>query len=113
MQASEVRRLLVTSSALLFPQKSLLIRLLKRLVWSLVDAASAMEHRIRASQLDWTIARTSFLTNGDATTARVLGDEHFEHDSPSGAVSRTAVANFLVDELRQSRHHNQTVALFG
>jgi putative NADH-flavin reductase len=113
MRNSDIRRLLVTSSAMLFPQRRLLDRLLKRLVAQVVEAAAAMEAQIRVSNLDWTIARTSFLTNSDATTARVLSERDAGNRAPTGAVSRTAVARFLLDEAQQGHHRQEVVALFG
>ncbi|MEQ9495316.1 MAG: SDR family oxidoreductase [Deltaproteobacteria bacterium] len=67
MQRSRVRRLVVTSSALLFPARDVLARVLQCLVRGVVADAHRMESRIRASTLDWTIVRTSFLTNGPST----------------------------------------------
>ena len=108
MQGSGVNRLLVTSSALLFPSDRLRDRALRRLVPNLVKEARRMEDRIRSSGLDWTIARMGFLTN-DATTAY----RHAEGASPEGggSISRAAVACFLLTEARQSTHLRQIVGL--
>ena len=108
MQGSGVNRLLVTSSALLFPSDRLLDRALRRLVPNLVKEARHMEGRIRSSSLDWTIARAGFLTN-DATTHY----RHAEGASPEGggSISRAAVACFLLAEARRSAHLRQVVGL--
>ena len=110
MQGSGVNRLLVTSSALLFPGNSLFDSILRRLTPNVVRAAGRMEARIRASSLDWTIARVGFLTNGGATSYR-----HAEGASPAGggSISRAAVACFLLAEARQSAHVRQVVGLCG
>ena len=110
MQGSEVNRLLVTSSALLFPSDRLLDGVLRRLTPSVVKEARRMEERIRSSSLDWTIARTGFLTNDRATSYR-----HAEGASPAGggSISRAAVAHFLLTEARQPTHLRQVVGLCG
>ncbi|MEX1362483.1 MAG: NAD(P)H-binding protein [Nannocystaceae bacterium] len=110
MQQSGVERLLVTSSGLLFPGGGLLLRALKWLVRRMVADARRMEERIRASGLDWTIARTSFLTNADATSHRVADDAL---PAGRGAVARAAVATFLLVEAAQPSHRRQVVGLCG
>ena len=110
MQGSDVNRLLVTSSALLFPSTKLLDRVLRRLTPNVVREAGRMEERIRSSGLDWTIARTGFLTNDGAT-----GYRHAEGVLPEGggSISRAAVACFLLADARQSAHIRQVVGLCG
>lgn len=110
MHRSEVDRLLVTSSALLFPDAGLLAGLLRRLMPGIVQAARGMENRIRASDLAWTIVRTSLLTNGRETSYRASAGALPEG---GGAVSRSAVARFLLAEARQSGHLRQVVGLCG
>lgn len=110
MQRSDVNRLLVTSSALLFPDGGLLARVLQRVVPSIVEGARGMEEQICSSSLDWTVARTTFLTNGSATSYR-----HAAGTLPEGggSVSRAAVASFLLTEAEQSSHPRQVVGLCG
>ena len=110
MQGSAVGRLLVTSSALLFPSDGLLDRILRRLTPHPVREAGRMEERIRASRLDWTIARVGFLTNGAAT-----GYRHAAGAVPEGggSISRAAVASFLLHEARRSGYGRQVVGLCG
>lgn len=110
MQGSDVDRLLVTSSALLFPTDRLFVRVLRRLVPSIVEGARRMEDQIRASSLDWTIARTSFLTNDRATTYR-LGTDTLPEGG--GSISRAAVASFLLTEAEQPSYRRQVVGLCG
>ena len=110
MQGSDVNRLLVTSSALLFPGDGLLDGVLRRLTPNVVREAARMEERIRSSGLDWTIARTGFLTNDGATGYRHAGGVLPEG---GGSVSRAAVACFLLAEARQSAHVRQVVGLSG
>lgn len=110
MKRSDVDRLLVTSSALLFPTDSVFVGALRWVVSSIVDGARRMEDRIRASNLDWTIARTGFLNNDGATTYR-LGEDALPERA--GPISRAAVASFLLDEAGQPRHLRQVVGLCG
>ena len=110
MQRSEVDRLIVTSSALLFPDAGVLASLLRRLMPGIVRAAQGMEERIRASDLDWTIVRTSYLTDKSEPSCRAAAGALPEG---GGAVSRRAVARFLLTEARQSGHLRQVVGLSG
>ena len=108
MQGSNVNRLLAISSALLFPSDRLLDRVLRRLASNVVKEARRMEERICSSNLDWTIARTGFLTNDTGARYR-----HAEGASPEGggSISRAAVACFLLTEARQSIHLRQVVGV--
>jgi putative NADH-flavin reductase len=110
MQKSNVNRLLVTSSALLFPSNSLLVGALRRLVPNIVGEARRMEERIRSSSLDWTIARTGFLANGSVTRYRLAAGTLPEG---GGSIPRAAVAHFLLTEAKQSSHLRQVVGLCG
>ena len=110
MQGSGVDRLLVTSTALLFPSDGLLDRVLRRLTPNAVREAGRMEERIRSSSLDWTIARVGFLTNDAATDYR-----HAAGTAPEGggSISRAALACFLLAEARERAHVRQVVGLCG
>jgi uncharacterized protein YbjT (DUF2867 family) len=110
MQRSDVNRLLVTSSGLLFPQRGFFLRALRWLVGSMVADAGRMEEQIRSSGLDWTIARTSFLTNDSVTSYRLAAGALPEG---AGSISRVAVASFLLAEAEQLRHLRQVVGLCG
>lgn len=110
MRRSDVRRLLVTSSGLLFPENGFFVGALRWLVRSLVADAGRMEEHIRSSSLDWTIARTSFLTNDSATSYRLAADALPEG---GGSVSRAAVASFLLTEAQHPSHRRQVVGLCG
>ena len=67
-----------------------------------------MDERICSSSLDWTIARTGFLTNDTGT-----GYRHAEGESPEGggSISRAAVACFLLTAAREATHLRQVVGL--
>ncbi len=110
MQQSNVNRLLVTSSGLLFPDDNFMTNTLRRLVPNIVHGARQMEETIQASTLNWTFARTSFLTN-DANMDYRFGINEMPKDR--GAISRTAVASFLLQEAKQSNHQRQVIGLCG
>jgi len=110
MWGASVDRLLVTSSALLFPEEDWMSRALRWLVPPIVDGARKMEAHIRGSNVDWTLVRTSFLTNGSSMTHRV-GVESLPQRP--GSVSRAAVAAFLLQETSEPRHRRQVVGLCG
>jgi putative NADH-flavin reductase len=73
------------------------------------DDKDVQEQMIRASGLDWTIARPGMLTGGPATDRiRVLPEAK---DWGLGSVSRADVAAFLVREALERRYVGQTPLL--
>lgn len=93
-----VRRVLVTSSGLLFPPQTWVARALPSLVPAVVDGCTEMEAHLTGGELDWTIVRTDFLGDADDVACRVgVG----EMPAGGGAVSRAAVARVLVDRLER------------
>jgi len=101
-------RVLVTSSALLFPARSWWDSLLKRVVWPIVEQAEQMEEHVRGCEADWTIVRTSFLSDRDDETCQVAQDAL---PDGGGAVSRAAVAAFLLRELDRGDHRRRVVGI--
>ncbi len=110
MHRAKVTRLLVTSSALLFPDDGLLARVLQFLVPRIVEAAGRMETQICASDLDWTVARTGFLTSDDKADYNAARDAM---PDGAGSIPRAAVARFLLEEAKQHHHLRQVVGLSG
>ena len=73
------------------------------------DDKDVQEQMIRASGLEWTIARPGLLTSGPATgQARALADPK---DWRAGSVSRADVADFLVREAFERRFVGKTPLL--
>lgn len=110
MQAAGLKRVLITSTALLFPPSGFLDHVIRLIARNNQKAAALMEDRISKTSLEWTFARTGFLTDGE--------DGQFEKAEgrmPDGGapLSRLALANFLVAELKQSNHVGQAVGLCG
>ena len=108
MQATGMKRVLVTSTALLFPPSGVVGKILQLIARNNQKAAGEMEDLIREADLDYTFARTGFLTNGDDANFRKA-----EGSAPEGggAISRQALANFLVTELKHADHVGKVVGL--
>ncbi|MCG9727546.1 NAD(P)-dependent oxidoreductase [Vibrio brasiliensis] len=108
MQDCGVKRLLVTSTALLFPTNKLLDRILRFVARHSARNASLMEETIRASSLEWTIARLGFLNDKTSIDYRQAEGALPEG---GGAISRAAVANFLLSEAKQPVHVHNVVGI--
>ena len=108
MQATALKRVLVTSTALLFPPSGAINHVLQLVARNNQKAAALMEDLIHNAGLDYTFARTGFLTNGDHPGFRTAAGVAPEG---GGSISRLALANFLVTELDSSVHVRQVVGL--
>ena len=108
MQESDVNRLLVISTALLFPSHKLSDRFFRLIARHNAHYAKQMEETIGNSNLDWTIARVGFLNNKTSTEYRLA-----EGSLPDGgsSISRTAVASFLLTAAKQSEHIGAVIGL--
>ncbi len=91
-----VKRVLVTSTALLFPDQKLLGQVLRFLVPNVVRSADRMEYVLQSSGLAWTSARAGFLNDRHGTAYRAEKDALPKNGT---AVSRRALARFLIDAL--------------
>lgn len=93
-QETGLQRVLVTSTALLFEEQTLMGEVLRFVVPNVTRSAAKMEEILAQSGLRWTSARTGFLTDEDAHKYRAKkGDLPDEGTS----VSRRALARFLLD----------------
>jgi len=110
MQESGVNRLLVISTALLFPSHKLPDRFFRLIARHNVDHAKQMEDTICHSNLEWTIARVGFLNNKASTEYRL--SEGSAPDS-GNSISRAAVANYLLTEGMQGEHIRAVVGVSG
>lgn len=108
MKECGVNRLLVTSTALLFPSDILLDRILGFIAKHNAINAGLMEKTICGSNLDWTIARLGFLNDKSSTDFRLAVGTL---PDGGGSISRVAVANFLLTEAKQSSYANKVVGL--
>ena len=106
---SGVRRYLVVSQGLHFATRNPLILVLKCVFTSELADSGAMERRVQASNLDWTIVRAPrLLDGGSAVGYRVERDRR-----PPGPLSmqRADLAAFLVDEVRRGDHIRAVVGI--
>lgn len=89
------------------PFAKLLFRLLLRAVY---ENKSAMEHMIEASLINWSFVRPGLLTNTDTLVpARVQAE--YQQGMRVGAVSRIAVARFLVEQAEEPGYQHRKPAL--
>lgn len=102
------KRLLIISTALLFPNHSLVNKILGFIARHNVAHAKLMEDRIKSSSLDWTIVRVGFLTNKPSDEFHLLTDAM---PTASRSISRSALAHFLFKEVSEQKYNQQTVGL--
>lgn len=98
------KRVLVTSTALLFPPKKLMEKVLRFLVPNVVRSATRMEQILAESDLDWTVARCGFLNDENVSAYRAEAGS-LPHNGSS--VSRLALAHFLLDAIDRADAHCQ------
>lgn len=87
----------------------LLFRLLLRAVY---ENKSALEAMVEASGLNWSLVRPGMLTNGTAKGPAHVQTEYVPSMKVS-AVSRGAVARFMIEEAELSRYSHRKPALSG
>jgi nucleoside-diphosphate-sugar epimerase len=105
-----VKNIVVTSTALLFPPKRWLDRLLAVLVRNVVQSAMRMEQRFCASDLNVVFARCGFLTDADERGYRA---ERGSLPKNGSAVSRKGFAQFLVDTAQNPFSGHQAHGVSG
>ncbi|WP_174825900.1 NAD(P)-dependent oxidoreductase [Ruegeria arenilitoris] len=91
-----LKRVLVTSTALLFPDQMLLGKLLRVVVPNVVRSAGRMEDTLKQSGLDWTSARAGFLNDAAVAAYRAKRNALLKGGT---ALPRLALAQFLIDAL--------------
>jgi putative NADH-flavin reductase len=113
MHAAGVRRLLVVGVAVLFENIGPLAAILRRTLLRNVAMDSAeMEKIVKASDVEWTIARPPRLTNGPLTARYGVADDRLPEGAGGMAtISRADVAHFLLDELEHPAHVRRIVGI--
>ena len=91
-----LKRVVVTSSALLFRCEGRFDRILAALARNVVSSAACMEETLRRADLNVAFARCGFLTNTDEPRYRAERDRLPARGS---SVSRLGLARFLVDAI--------------
>lgn len=109
-RTSGLRKIAVTSSALLFPRTSLLDKLLATLVRNVVHSATRMEETLQGTKLDVIVGRCGFLTNSDERRYRA---EFGSLPQDGSSVSRLSLARFLVDRIRNASSGPQVYGVSG
>lgn len=109
LERSGVRRALVVSSALLFPEQNAVGNLLRATFFrNLIPDMTAMENALERDGREWTIVRPPKLTNGPLTQDYRVADGRL----PKGmTISRACVADFMVKEAERPEHVRQIVGL--
>jgi putative NADH-flavin reductase len=108
MTTAGVKRLLLVSAAVLFPEKGLRFAFFRRLLSHVMRDLDAAEQIVRATSLDWTIARPPRLVNRSDEAYRSTRDA-----LPAGGFSMSfrAVAAFMLDAAERRTHLHEIVGL--
>jgi putative NADH-flavin reductase len=108
MTRAGVKRLVMVSAAVLFPEKGLRFAFFRWLLKHVARDLGAAEQIVRATYLDWTIARPPRLTGGSGEAYRS------RHEAlPNGGLSMSfrAVAAFMLDTVERGAHVHEVVGL--
>jgi putative NADH-flavin reductase len=108
MTRAGVKRLVLVSVAVLFPLKGLRFAFFRRLLTHVMRDLGAAEQIVRATPLDWTIARPPRLIETSAEAYRSTRDA-----LPAGGFSMSfrAVAAFILDAVEHRAHVHEIVGL--
>jgi NAD(P)H-binding len=106
MQGFGVTRLVVLSTAERFP--GIPNRIASFIIRNHMRDSLAMEEIVKRNGLDWTIARSPRLTQGDYLTYRSREDAA---SAMSFSVSRKAVAAFMLNAIEQRKHFQKIVGI--
>lgn len=91
-----LKRVLVTSTALLFREQTAMGKILRLLVPNVVRSATRMEETLKTSGLIWTSARPGFLNDSHDMAYRAQKGSLPKNGT---SVSRQALATFLIDAI--------------
>jgi putative NADH-flavin reductase len=110
MITSGVARLTIVSAAVLFPEKGLYFAFFRWLLRHHARDLYSMEETVRASGLEWTIARPPRLRLSPEAKFLALRDA-----LPSGSqvMSFRSVATFMLDSVERRSHVSEVVGLAG
>jgi putative NADH-flavin reductase len=108
MTRARVERLVLVSAAVLFPIKGLRFAFFRRLLAHIARDLGAAEDIVRATALDWTIARPPRLVRSVDERYRSTRDE-----LPAGGLTMSfrAVAAFMLDAVERQLHVREIVGL--
>jgi hypothetical protein len=108
MTKAQVSRLVLVSAAVLFPMRGLRFAFFRALLKHIAHDLGAAEDIVRATSLDWTIARPPRLVRAKTATYRCSRDA-----LPPGGLKMSfrAVAAFMLDAVEQRTHVREVVGL--
>jgi putative NADH-flavin reductase len=109
MNRAGVRRFLVVSQGLLFPSRNPVVVLLRAMLRRHVVDTVAMERRVAASKLDWTIVRPPRLVDGGA--ARGYRVEIGSRPRHAWAIQYGDLAALLLDAAEKDRYRKTVVGV--
>jgi putative NADH-flavin reductase len=109
MARAGVRRYLVISQGLLFPSWNPIVALLRLILARHCADSRAMEHVLRASNVEWTIVRPPYLKEGG--TPRGYRVQSGAQPGGAWAMQRADLAAFLLDEAERGEHKNVVVGI--
>ncbi len=103
-----VKRLVLVSAAVLFPERGLIFAFFRRLLAQVMRDLGKAEEIVQATSLDWTIARPPRLTDGSGESYRTKRDA-----LPSNGFSMSfrAVAAFMLDATEHRTHIHEVIGL--
>lgn len=108
MEQAGVKRLLAFSSAGLFPDQSLFVRMLSFPARHHMADLKAMEDVVQTSQLDWTILRPTWMGAGASEAYRVATEALPEK---SRAMHFRGLARFMMDAAAQGTHRRELLGI--
>src|SRR6266481_8445220 len=108
MTKAGVKRLVPVSVAVLFPEKGLRFAFFRRLLAHIMRDLGTAEEIVRATPLEWTIARPPRLTNRSDESYRSRRDALPENGF---SMSFRAVAAFMLDTVEHHTHVREIVGL--
>jgi len=108
MTRAGVKRLVLVSVAVLFPLKGLRFAFFRRLLTHVMRDLGAAEQIVRATPLDWTIARPPRLIDRPDEAYRSTRDEL---PSRGFSMSFRGVAAFMLDAVEHRAHVHEIVGL--
>jgi putative NADH-flavin reductase len=108
LQSAGVGRAIIVSQGLAFPSGNPIVLALKPFFARTLADSLAMEERVRAADIDWTIVRPPRLTSGG--TAR--GYRVYPNAPGSGwSMDRADLAAFLLDEAEKGKYRRAVVGI--
>jgi putative NADH-flavin reductase len=109
-ELSNVRRILIVSSALLFDNIGWFGNILKATIFKkmLPDMAN-MEKAVMKNTLDWTIVRPPRLSDSGLTAQYKVEQDRLPNHSR--IVSRADVADFMIKEAERNEYHHSIVGV--